>query len=141
MIRAAASSSAPVDDCATSFAARIGQNLMQARAALGVSQELVSDLAALHRTAFGQLERRERISRADTLVKLPAALQVEPQSRLAGLIWVPPTVRAGRFGVAPWRRFGRARRRDPCWIRSCTCWLLSGVGIERKSRPEADILL
>ncbi len=98
MIRAAARNAAlPMDEYSTPFAARIGQNLTQARAALGASQELVGDLAGLHRTAFGQLERGERIPRTDTLVKLAAALQVEPQSLLAGLIWVPPTVRAGRF--------------------------------------------
>lgn len=102
VIRAAAKDAAPpTGDYATSFAARFGLNLMQAREALGVSQELVSDLAAIHRTALGQLERGERIPRTDTLVKLAAALQVGSQDLLAGLIWVPPRITPGRFELAP----------------------------------------
>lgn len=79
------------------FANRFGRNLVQAREAVGHSQEVVGDLAGLHRTAVGQLERGERIPRADTVVKLCGALRVEPAVLLAGLAWVPAKIDPGRF--------------------------------------------
>lgn len=82
---------------AGSFAARFGRNLARAREAAGHSQEGVADLAELHRTAVGQLERGERIPRADTVVKLGGALRVGPEVLLAGLVWVPPKIGFGRF--------------------------------------------
>ncbi len=82
---------------ADSFAARFGRNLARAREAAAHSQEAVADLAGLHRTAVGQLERGERIPRADTLVKLCGALRVQPQVLLAGLVWVPPKIGVGHF--------------------------------------------
>ena len=59
-----------MDGDGASFAIRFGRNLAGAREAAGHSQEAVADLAELHRTAVGQLERGERIPRADTVVKL-----------------------------------------------------------------------
>jgi transcriptional regulator with XRE-family HTH domain len=82
---------------AAEFARRFGLNLATARLAAGVSQEALGDLAGLHRTAVGQLERGERIPRTDTLVKLAAALGIETQVLLAGLIWIPPKIQPGRF--------------------------------------------
>jgi transcriptional regulator with XRE-family HTH domain len=79
------------------FAARFGRNLARAREAAGYSQEAVADLAELHRTAVGQLERGERIPRADTVVKLAGALRVGPEVLLAGSVWVPPEINVGRF--------------------------------------------
>ena len=80
-----------------SFAARFGRNLTRAREAADLSQEAVGALAELHRTAVGQLERGERIPRADTVVKLCGALRVGPEVLLAGLVWVPPKIGIGRF--------------------------------------------
>lgn len=80
------------------FASRFGLNLARAREAAGHTQELVADLAELHRTAVGQLERGERIPRADTVVKLAGALRVGPEVLLAGLVWVPPKIGVGHFG-------------------------------------------
>ena len=82
---------------AGSFAARFGRNLARAREAADLSQEAVGSLAELHRTAVGQLERGERIPRADTVVKLCGALRVGPEVLLAGLVWVPPKIGFGRF--------------------------------------------
>jgi transcriptional regulator with XRE-family HTH domain len=84
-------------DAHASFAARFGRNLARAREAAGHSQEAVAGLAELHRTAVGQLERGERIPRADTVVKLCGALRVGPEVLLAGLVWVPPKIGFGQF--------------------------------------------
>lgn len=86
-----------MDGDGASFAIQFGRNLARAREAAGRSQEAVADLAGLHRTAVGQLERGERIPRADTLIKLCGALRVEPHVLLAGLVWVPPKIGVGRF--------------------------------------------
>ena len=58
------------------FAKRFGANLARARREAGVSQEELSHRASLHRTAVGQLERGERVARAETLFKLACALSV-----------------------------------------------------------------
>lgn len=73
-------------DAHARFAARFGRNLARAREAVGQSQEAVGGLAELHRTAVGQLERGERIPRADIVVKLCGALSVGPEVLLAGLV-------------------------------------------------------
>ena len=86
-----------MDGDGASFAVRFGRNLARAREAAGHSQETVADLAELHRTAVGQLERGERIPRADTVVKLAGALRVGPEVLLAGLSWVPPKIGFGHF--------------------------------------------
>jgi transcriptional regulator with XRE-family HTH domain len=93
----------------TQFAERFGANVAQHRCAAGVSQELLGDLAALHRTAVGQLERGERVARADTLVKLAAALAVDANTLLEGIIWTPPRLDTGSFGF---NDPGGARRGD-----------------------------
>ncbi len=82
----------------TQFAERFGANLVRRRRAAAISQELLGDLAALHRTAVGQLERGERVARADTLVKLAAALGVDANTLLEGIIWTPPRLDTGSFG-------------------------------------------
>jgi transcriptional regulator with XRE-family HTH domain len=82
----------------TQFAERFGANLAHRRLAAAISQELLGDLAALHRTAVGQLERGERVARADTLVKLAAALGVDANTLLEGFTWTPPRLDTGSFG-------------------------------------------
>ena len=79
------------------FADRLGDNIRRARERAGLSQEETSFRAGLHRTAVGQLERGERVARADTLVKLAAALEVPVGEFFEGLTWQPGYVEAGRF--------------------------------------------
>jgi transcriptional regulator with XRE-family HTH domain len=93
----------------TQFAERFGANLAHRRLTAALSQELLGDLAALHRTAVGQLERGERVARADTLVKLAAALGVDANTLLEGIIWTPPRLDTGSFGF---NDPGGARRGD-----------------------------
>ena len=76
---------------------RFGENLVRARKRAGLSQEEVGARADLHRTAIGLLERGARVPRIDTLVKLAAALRVEPVDLLDGIAWQPGAVSPGRF--------------------------------------------
>jgi transcriptional regulator with XRE-family HTH domain len=79
---------------------RFGANLLAAREAAGLSQEELSFLSGLHRTAVGQIERGTRIPRIDTLAKLCGALEIEYAVLMAGIYWSPPALRGGGFGVA-----------------------------------------
>ena len=81
------------------FAERFGQNLAAARTKAGISQEELGVRAGLHRTAVGQLERGERVARADTLVKLGGSLSLEPQELLEGLCWTPGHYTTGAMAV------------------------------------------
>lgn len=85
------------------FAIRFGRNLAAARRATGFSQEALADLAGLHRTAVGQLERGERVARADTLFRLAASLGVNYAALFEGIEWSPPVTSPGslRFSQAP----------------------------------------
>lgn len=84
---------------APGFARRFGTNLGIHRTAAGISQEDLGDLAAIHRTAVGELERGEHIPRADTLLKLAYALGVDTDALLEGIVWKPPQFESGSFGV------------------------------------------
>ena len=82
------------------FATRFGQNLARCRERAGLSQEELGMRAELHRTAVGQLERGQRIARADTLVKLAGSLAISPDELLAGLEWQPSVRTEGRLTVS-----------------------------------------
>lgn len=79
------------------FAKRFGANLARARREAGVSQEELSHRASLHRTAVGQLERGERVARAETLFKLACALSVSVECFFEGMTWETPPLAVGRF--------------------------------------------
>jgi len=53
--------------------------------------------AGLHRTEIGLLERGARIPRIDTLLKLAAALDIDPSKLLDGINWMPGESLPGRF--------------------------------------------
>jgi transcriptional regulator with XRE-family HTH domain len=80
-----------------SFAERFGANLSYARRRARISQEELGVRASLHRTAVGQLERAERVPRADTVVKLAGSLGIAPEELLDGLRWNPGGTRVGSF--------------------------------------------
>ena len=82
-------------------AEKFGQNLALARKRTGQSQEALAFRAGLHRTEIGLLERGERTPRIDTLVKLAAALCVEPGTLLDGIVWTPPEMEHGGFTLPP----------------------------------------
>jgi transcriptional regulator with XRE-family HTH domain len=78
-------------------ALQFGGNLRRLRRRIGLSQEETAVRASLHRTAVGQLERGERVARADTIAKLAGALEVKPGEFFAGIEWEVGDVRIGRF--------------------------------------------
>lgn len=80
-------------------ARRFGANLKRARRQAGFSQEELSRLASLHRTEIGLLENGARLPRVDTLLKLGAALAVDPAVLLEGIRWIVGDPRPGSFDV------------------------------------------
>jgi transcriptional regulator with XRE-family HTH domain len=82
------------------FAARFGQNLSRCRRQAGLSQEELGVRASLHRTAVGQLERGERVARADTVVKLAGSLSISPAELLEGLEWKPGSTTLGQLRIS-----------------------------------------
>jgi DNA-binding XRE family transcriptional regulator len=59
-----------------------GRNLRRLRNELGVSQDEFADLAGLHRTYIGAVERGERNITLQTLQRIAAALKVDPTDLL-----------------------------------------------------------
>lgn len=56
---------------------RLARNLRAIRAGQGISQEELGDLAQLHRTYVGSIERQERNVSLDNVERLAAALKVD----------------------------------------------------------------
>lgn len=81
------------------FADVFGANLARCREALGISQENLGLMADLHRTAVGQLERGQRIARADTALRLASCLGVEIGDLFRGLSWTPAEYTKGELIV------------------------------------------
>ncbi len=86
------------------FARLFGENLRHYRKKADISQEELSIRASLHRTAVGQLERGERVPRADTLVKLAGALDIPAGTLLEGIAWRPPQPQIGSFESLSYRK-------------------------------------
>jgi transcriptional regulator with XRE-family HTH domain len=80
-----------------SVAEQFGANLRRLRRRAGLSQEETAARASLHRTAVGQLERAERVARADTIAKLAGALAVDPGELFEEIVWEPGEIRPGGF--------------------------------------------
>jgi len=75
----------PRSDALRDFGARVREH----RQALGLSQEALGDVSGLHWTFVGQVERGRRNLSLHNLLKLAAALQVDPAELVQGL--TPPT--------------------------------------------------
>jgi transcriptional regulator with XRE-family HTH domain len=68
---------------------RIGRNFRRIRRAADLTQEVVAERADLHRTQISQYDWGEREPLTLSLVKLSAALEVEPADLLEGVRWDP----------------------------------------------------
>lgn len=62
---------------------RLASNLRTRRKAVGLSQEVLADLAGLHRTYVGGIERAERNVSIDNIEKLAVALDADVVDLLA----------------------------------------------------------
>lgn len=81
------------------FAQVFGANLARCREGLGISQEDLGLMADLHRTAVGQLERGQRIARADTVLRLSSCLGIEVGELFRGLSCTPAEYTSGQLVV------------------------------------------
>jgi transcriptional regulator with XRE-family HTH domain len=61
---------------------RVAANLRRVRQARGWSQEALADLAGLHRTYVGSIERGERNVSVDNIERLAQALGLDPADLL-----------------------------------------------------------
>lgn len=66
---------------------RFGENLVEMRGRVGLSQIGTAERAGLNRTEINLLEHGRRVPRLDTIVKLAGAVEVEPCALLTGLAW------------------------------------------------------
>lgn len=66
---------------------RLGENLVQFRKRVGLSQAAAAERAGLHRTEIGFIETGKRVPRLDTIVKLAGAVEVQPCALLLGMSW------------------------------------------------------
>jgi transcriptional regulator with XRE-family HTH domain len=67
----------------------LGERVRARRAQLGMSQEGLADVAGLHWTFVGQVERGRRNLSLHNLLKLAVALDIDPGRLVRGL--TPPT--------------------------------------------------
>jgi transcriptional regulator with XRE-family HTH domain len=89
----------------------LGANLGRARRAAGISQENLSLLAGMHRTAISQIESGKRVPRADTLLRFCSSMEIEPNALYAGLRFDPFRVYGGEMIIEVVPRAGG--RREP----------------------------
>ena len=62
-----------------------GNNVKTARMSQGLSQEALAELAGLHRTYIGSVERGERNVSLENIVAISFALKLTPAKLLEGL--------------------------------------------------------
>jgi transcriptional regulator with XRE-family HTH domain len=82
------------------IARRFGQNLRRARKRAAMSQEELAIGASLHRTEIGLIERGQRVTRIDTLIKIASSLGVSPLELVEGINWTVGGAGRGRFNVS-----------------------------------------
>jgi len=63
----------------------LGERIRLARGALGLSQESVADLAQMHVTNFGKIERGVANPSLHTIVRIASVLGVDPASLVEGI--------------------------------------------------------
>jgi transcriptional regulator with XRE-family HTH domain len=80
----AAPTKPPISDAAATF----GRRVRHRRDELGLSQEKLADAAGLHGTFVGQVERGQRNLTLHNILKLAAALRIDPSDLVRGLL--PP---------------------------------------------------
>lgn len=80
-----------------SVAKQFGHNLAHCRRRAGFSQEELGARVSIHRTTVSEIERGKQVARVDMLLKLAAALDIEPCELLDGLSWEGGGTTEGHF--------------------------------------------
>lgn len=86
----------------------IGQRIRDARRALGLSMEDLSELSEVSGTTVGKVERGAQSPTSETLVRLTAVLNIEPGEVLRGITPADYGVPTHKYTA---RDFIRERRR------------------------------
>ena len=92
------------------LAEHFGRNLRRARRRADYSQEELSLVCDMHRTAIGLLENGARLPRLDSIVKLASGVNVEPSVLIDGIAWHPGTPKRQGFYVGGIRLPAATRR-------------------------------
>jgi transcriptional regulator with XRE-family HTH domain len=66
---------------------RFARNAIELRRRAGLSQVDAGLRAGLHRTEIGLLERRLRMPRLDTILRIAGGIEADPREILEGLAW------------------------------------------------------
>lgn len=82
------------------LAIRFGKNVERCRNRVGLTQEKLAALSAVHRTEVAKVEKGERLPRIDTAVKVATALSVPLDELTTGINWKLPRVQEGGFSKA-----------------------------------------
>lgn len=102
---------------------RLGINLRECRARLGISQHEVSFRSETGLASVSPIELGRKLPRIDTFIRLAGALEVTPNELTAGIVWMPaervvtpggfevPTDPALAAEVAALREAGPGRRK------------------------------
>ncbi len=67
------------------LATEFGERVRTARLATGLSQEALADVAGVHRTMVGHVERGEATPTIRTVVRLADALGIDPAELVRGM--------------------------------------------------------
>lgn len=78
------------------FVQAFGQRIRDLRHERGLSQEALADLAGMHFSAIGHIERASRSSTLETVAKLAHALQVQPRDLVPDMVLKPLKKRVGK---------------------------------------------
>ena len=92
------------------LAEHFGRNLRRARRRADYSQEELSLVCDMHRTAIGLLENGARLPRLDSIVKLASGVNVEPSVLIDGIAWHPGAPRKSGFYLGGVRLPAATRR-------------------------------
>ena len=76
------------------FIRDFGKRVRELRLERGLTQEQLADLAGMHFTAIGHIERASRSSTLETVLKLARALEVQPSELIPAINLKPK--RGGR---------------------------------------------
>tara|TARA_B100001109_G_C18697076_1_gene396161 strand:+ start:345 stop:566 length:222 start_codon:yes stop_codon:yes gene_type:complete len=66
-----------------------GNRIRQLRQKRGLTQEALADLAGMHFSAIGHIERASRSSTLETIEKLARAFQVQPRELMPDIVFKP----------------------------------------------------